>query len=443
MKNCICVLDTCAWPIKFILFFFLTVSSPLHGQQPADTDVLHYDAEIEPNLLKKTIQGRVTITGKLLGIVKKVAFDCGDLSIEKIQTKEKELPFEVANNKVSIDVNGIDVKDPFEITIHYHGSPARGINFFPELEEVYTVFSTSQWLVCKDRPDDKATLALKVIFPSHLKAVASGNIQKQIRTQQNQTAIEWKLSDPSPTYTYGFAIGAFNEFVDSSANLTLRHLSADYTSTELAQIFADTRSMIRFFEERSGVPYPAKVYTQILGQGNVSQEMAGFTVMRLNYGKQVLANASEINLSAHELAHQWWGNNVTCLSWNHFWLNEGFAVFMSSAYKEFKFGREIYLKDISTYYDAYHAVVQKGLDKPLTFPNWINPTSDDRTLVYYKGAYILHLLREQIGEKAFWESVKQYTSTYFGKSVTAADLRKVIEKVSGQDLGPFFSKWIE
>jgi aminopeptidase N len=284
---------------------------------------------------------------------------------------------------------------------------------------------------------------MKITFPSHLKAVGSGEIKKQTRLNENKTIIEWSLSEAFPTYTYGFAIGPYNEFVDSSEDLTLRYLSTEYTTSELQQIFADTRSMIQFFEERSGVPYSAKVYTQILGQGNVSQEMAGFTVMRLNYGKQVLANASEINLSAHELAHQWWGNKVTCLNWNHFWLNEGFAVFMSSAYKESKYGREHYRSDIATYHDAYEAVVKKGLDKPLTFLNWLNPTADDRTLVYYKGAYVLHLLREQVGEKIFWEGVRQYTSTYFGKSATAEDLRNVMEEVSGQDLGPFFSKWIE
>ena len=430
------------WPIKFILFFLLSANTQLHGQQLAEIDVLHYDAEIEPDILKKSIQGRVTINFNVLGIDKKIAFDCGDLSIETVHTKGEQLAFEVKNNKLSIDVRRIDGKD-HEITIEYHGSPTRGINFFPGEEEVYTVFSTSQWLVCKDQPGDKATLTMKITYPSDLKAVGSGEIKKQTRLTNNKTITEWSLSQPFPTYVYGFAIGPYNDFVDSSDKLTLRYLSADYTSSELAQIFAETRHIIQFFTERSGVSYPGKVYSQVLGEGNVSQEMAGFTVIRLNYGKQVLGNSSEINLSAHELAHQWWGNGVTCLNWNHFWLNEGFAVFMSSAFKEFRFGRELYLKDIASYRDAYDAVVKKGLDKPLTFPNWINPSIDDRTLVYYKGAYVLHTLREQLGEKAFWDGVRQYTSTNFGKSVTSKDLQQVMEKISGQDLSTFFAKWID
>ena len=431
---------------RLLFSFFLVINSPIYGQhvnQSAETDVLHYSADIEPDILQKTIHGRVTIAFNIVSSGKKISFDCGDLVIEKIQIQEKDIPFSVSDNKLSLEVDDIPKEQqPYEIDIQYHGSPTRGINFFPGLEQVYTVFSTSHWLVCKDDPDDRATLSIRITCPSNLKVVASGEMETT-SSKGNKTVLEYRQSKAFPTYIFGFAAGPYNEFKDSIRHLELRYLSSAYTSVELSRIFAETKSMIQFFEERSGVTYPGESYTQVLGEGNVSQEMAGFTVMRLSYGKQVLANASEINLAAHELAHQWWGNNVTCVNWNHFWLNEGFAVFMSAAFKEFRFGRDHYLKDIETYHDAYEAVVKKGLDKPLTFPNWLNPSTDDRTLVYYKGAYVLHLLREQLGEKAFWEGLKQYTSTYFGKSVTSKDLRQVMEKVSGQDLSPFFSRWID
>ena len=432
--------------LRLTFSFFLIVNTQLLGQhadQVAETDVFHYSVDIEPDISQKTIHGRVTIAFNIVSSGKKVSFDCGDLVIEKVQIHQKNIPFSVKDNKLSLELGDIAKEEqPHEIDIQYHGSPTRGINFFPALEQVYTVFSTSHWLVCKDSPDDKATLSMRITCPSNLKVVAGGDMEKTT-TKGNKTVFECRQSKAFPTYTFGFAAGPYTELKDSTGNLELRYLSAAYTSAELSRIFAETKSMIQFFEERSGVIYPGKSYTQILGEGNVSQEMVGFTVMRLNYGKQVLANTSEINLAAHELAHQWWGNSVTCVNWNHFWLNEGFAVFMSSAFKEFRFGREHYLKDISTYQDAYEAVVKKGLDKPLIFQNWLNPTSDDRTLVYYKGAYIIHLLREKLGEKAFWEGLKQYTSTYFGKSVTSKDLQQVMEKVSGQDLSPFFSRWID
>ena len=426
----------------FIIFFVLIFNQNLFGQKShiAEIDVLHYNAEIEPDITKKTIRGHATISFNVIR-TGTIMLDRGDLVVESVQIKNKKIPFELKAGKLSFEVAQITTNQTYVIDVHYYGAPTRGIVFYPELEQVYTVFSTSQWLVCKDQPDDKATHELKITIPSHLKGVASGQLQKSA-ANGNTTVMEWGESKPFPTYIYGFAVGRFNEFTDSTGNVKLRYLSSAYSTSELKKVFTETKSMIQFFEERSDVSYPGQSYTQVLGEGNVSQEMACFTVMRLSYGKQVLADSSNINLAAHELAHQWWGNSVTCANWNHFWLNEGFAVFMASAFKEYRYGRVHYLKDIDTYRDAYETVVKKGVDKPLTFKDWLNPTSDDRTLVYYKGAYVLHLLREQLGEEAFWQGIKEYTSAHFGKNVTAADLRKVLEKASGKDLAPFFSKWI-
>jgi aminopeptidase N len=147
-------------------------------------------------------------------------------------------------------------------------------------------------------------------------------------------------------------------------------------------------------------------------------------------------------LIAHELAHQWWGNLVTCQDWTHFWLNEGFASFMADAYDEHRFGRNVYLQDIGRARDRYEAVRQAGGDRSLVFPDWNRPTADDRTLVYQKGAYVLHLLREQMGEQAFWTGIGRYTKAYAGRTATTDDFKRVMEKSSGLSLGLFFDKWV-
>ena len=426
--------------IAIIIFsFLLNIHSLVRGQTTfAETDVLHYDAEIEPDIKSKSVRGVVTITFEVVR-PGKIKFDCGGLEIKSIRSKGQNIPFEIKNNTLLFDVSGTGQRH--DVDIEYNGLPPRGINFFPEHDQVYTVFSTSQWLVCKDTPDDKATLRLRLITPSNVKVIATGEMETST-SKETKVISEWNQTNASPTYTFGFAVGPFTEVTDSRNALRLRYLSSEHSQPELTQIFAETKNMIQFFEERSGVPYPGKSYTQVLALGNVSQEMAGFAVMRLSYGKQVLDNASEINLGAHELAHQWWGNNVTCLNWNHFWLNEGLAVFMSSAFKEQRFGHDHYLKDISIYKNAYEKVVEKKADKPLIFKSWLNPTADDRTLVYYKGAYVFHLLREKLGEEVFWMALKEYSTAHFGKSVVSSDLQNVMEKVSGSDLDKFFGQWV-
>src|SRR4029077_10682446 len=112
------------------------------------------------------------------------------------------------------------------------------------------------------------------------------------------------------------------------------------------------------------------------------------------------------------------GNMVTCRDWTHFWLNEGFATFMAAAYDEHRFGRPAYLRDIDRSRDRYEQVRLAGGDRSLVFPDWEHPTADDRTLVYHKGAYVLHLLREHLGERVFWEGIRHYLRMYFGRSVT-------------------------
>src|SRR6185369_5315567 len=110
----------------------------------------------------------------------------------------------------------------------------------------------------------------------------------------------------------------------------------------LRRLFRDSSDMMAFFQARAGVPYPGTSYTQALVARTVGQEMSGLSILSDDYGRAVLADDHEISLIAHELAHQWWGNGVTCAGFTHFWLNEGFATFMAAAYLEQRFGRDAY-----------------------------------------------------------------------------------------------------
>lgn len=120
----------------------------------------------------------------------------------------------------------------------------------------------------------------------------------------------------------------------------------------------------------------------------------------------------------------------------------GFAVFMSSAYKEHRFGRDAYMEDIELYFDAYKKVKDNGLDKSLVFKSWSDPTADDRTLVYYKGAWVLHLLKEKLGDEIFWKGIKHYTQKHYGKSVVSKDFKDAMEESANVDLNDFFDEWV-
>ncbi|HSE31300.1 MAG TPA: M1 family metallopeptidase [Pyrinomonadaceae bacterium] len=418
-----------------------TQSTP---QSSGAFDVIDYNLRLEPDIDRKSLTGKESI--KLLALttnLTEIEFNCGELTIDSVKEKGVAQNFVRRDRKLIISLDRPARRNETrELEIEYHGTPRRGIRFFPERQQVYTIFSTSQWMVCVDEPDDRATFRLNLILPATVTGVANGRMLGRRTLANNKISHEWRQESPIPSYVFGFSVGKFRTVSERHGHVELRYLSEQYTNDELRRIFRDTADMIDFYEDRAGVKYADPVYTQVLAAGGVEQEMSSFTALRETYGRDVLANERAIWLGAHELAHQWWGNMVTNRYWTHFWLNEGIASFMASAYKEDRFGREEYMKDIAEYRANYEKVRDAGKDRSLVFPDWNSPTREDRTLVYDKGAYVLHLLREELGERAFWAGIRQYTRKYFGKSVVTADFQREMEAASNRSLREFFDRWI-
>jgi aminopeptidase N len=406
------------------------------GSIAARADVLHYSVTLEPDISAKSVKGSVVI--RLTTTSTAVEFDCGALTIDSVREGKAPLQFSVNNHKLRISLR----PGNREIQVEFHGTPKYGIRFFPDRQQVHTIFSTSQWMVCVDDPADKATLTFKLILPSRLTAVANGELVSQRELPDNKSMLEWRQSSPIPSYVIGFAVGPFQVVTEKRGHVELQYFATGYTAIEVRRIFRDTPDMLEFFEDRAGVRYADKTYTQVLAAGGVEQEMSSFTALKEAYGKEVLENEQEQWLGAHEFAHQWWGNMVTCRDWNHFWLNEGIATFMAAAYLEHRFGREAYMREIESNRANYEKVRDAGKDKSLVFPDWNRPTREDRILVYDKGSYVLHLLREQMGERAFWNGIRIFTRRHFGKSVVTSDFVTAMEAANGKSLKSFFAKWV-
>lgn len=428
-----------------LIIIFLGVGAPfLYGQATNQPAVKHYDVSLELDIANKTIKGSMILDlGDGHNKSEVLELDCGDLIISNVKANGESLKFSQANHRVSISLPEPGrAARPRRISFDYSGSPRSGIRFFPDRMQVYTVFSTSRWMPCIDDPNERATLRLKLIVPSDLTTVGNGKFQQRRKTSSTQIEDEWLQTLPVPSYTYGFAVGRFHSVSDRHDSTELKYIAEQFTATQLRQIFRDTADMMQFFEEKSGVKYPGASYTQVLAAGGVAQEMAGFTALRDRYGEEVMKDESDVWLGAHEMAHQWWGIGVGCQAWTHFWLNEGMASFMADAYKEHRFGRDEYLEEIGEAKKLYEKVRDAGKDKSLVFADWLHPTSEDRSLVYDKGAYVLHLLREEMGEQAFWTGLRTYTKKYFGKSVVTSDFEQMMQAASSKDLKPFFKKWV-
>lgn len=426
--------------IFLCLVVVLFVSPVGHGSTQMKTDVIHYAATLDVDIANKSVKGSVLIRFQLGRGLSTVEFNCGNLTIDLVREKGTPLQFSVNDRKLKISLDGRQRER--EIEVKFHGTPRYGIRFFPDRQQVHTIFSTSQWMVCSDDPSDRATFSFNLILPANLTPVANGQLISQRKLSDNKQLSEWLQKTPIPTYIFGFAAGPFQVVKEKHKNVDLQYLTTNYSENEVRRIFRATADMLDFFEDRAGVKYVDKTYTQVLAAGGVEQEMSSFTALKESYGKQLLDNEQDLWLAAHEFAHQWWGNMVTCESWSHFWLNEGIANFMAAAYLEHRLGREAYLREIESYRASYEKVRAAGKDKSLVFPDWLSPTREDRTLVYDKGAYVMHLLREEMGERAFWRGLRMFTQKHFGGSVVTSDFIAAMQEANGKSLKPFFAKWV-
>lgn len=409
-------------------------------QGTADYNVIDYDASIRLIPETKALSGvvRITVERNTPSAVLDLAAE--ELTIRSVRVGSAPRDFALADGRLRIPLSGPGNTGKEVVEIAYYGAPSTGLFF--EDAAIYTIFHTGRWMPCHDVPGDKATLTLRVTAPAALDVVASGLLRSREGLEGGLATHTFRLALPHSSYLFGFAAGRFHAYTGAAGKVGLSFISADRSEAELRRIFADTEAMLRFFEERAGVPYPLERYTQVLIPGASPQEVAGFSILPSKYAKDVLEEPREDWLIAHELAHQWWGNLVTCADWSDFWMNEAFATFMVAAYKEKRWGRDEYDREIALSRRRYERIRRKGSDRALALPGRARPRDVEGPISYAKGSAVLHLLRYEIGDDAFWLGVRAFIRENAGGAVKTEALRDAMQRASGRDLGVFFRQWV-
>lgn len=407
--------------------------------------MLDYAADLEVRPAEKTVAGEVVV--ELAGRSERlteVELEAPELTIQGVWSGDRPLQHQTADGRLKIQLGKpLRRGETGKVRVRYSGSPTQGIRFSPE--QVFTFFHTSRWLISKSDPGDKATLTLRLTLPAELAAVASGRPMGRETLPDGRVRHAWREDRPYSTYLFGFAAARFREAVVKEGEVELRFLASGLTPEQLATVFADTGQMLRFFEQRAGVPFPHESYLQALLPEAPPQEMNRMSLMSEGYGRSVLADPREDYLVAHELAHQWWGNLVTCADWSDFWLNEGLATYMVAAYKEHHWGQEEYRREMLMSRLRYQRALDEGKPRPLAFTGWAKAEDMSGPFTYSKGALVLHLLRRELGDPAFWEGLRRYTRTAAasGGVVRTRDLQAAMEAASGKELGWFFAQWAD
>jgi len=429
-----------------LLVLIAAAAALVAAQTPAASgtpiDVAHYTVALDLDVDRGSISGKEQIELTIRAPGTALVFDSGALVVDSVRMDDGALSYAQDAQRLLVALPAPASEGAQRrLDISYHGTPRNGLTLNADKQQAYTTYSTSQWMVAVDAPAERATLDLDVSMPAGWSAAGSGR-EVEHRTRDGRTTYRWRNERETSSFLYGFVAGAFTEAMGARGHVSLSFLGAPFSSGELQRIFRDTPEMLAFFEERAGVPYPGESYTQALVARSGGQELSGLSHMSEAFGRAVLDDATATGLIAHELAHQWWGDLLTNRDWTHFWLNEGVATFMASAYKERARGRDAYLADVAAWRQRVEQLRANGHDKPLVFPTWNRPSADDRAVVYQKGALALHELRQQMGEAAFWAALRDYTKDHAGRTVRSADLQQSFERSSGRSLRAFFDEWV-
>ncbi|MEO7329342.1 MAG: M1 family aminopeptidase [Minicystis sp.] len=337
------------------------------------------------------------------------------------------------------------------IQVTYKATPRRGIYFLAPDEHV-PARPNQVWTQCQDedarhifpchdKPHVKQTTELKITVPKGWYALSNGALESEAEGR-----FHWKMNEPHPSYLFTLVAGEFARIDDAVGDLPLTYLVPKGREADGKRTFARTPEMIRHFGELLGVPYPWNKYAQVVVSDFIFGGMENTTATTMYefilLDERAALDISSDDLIAHELAHQWFGDLVTCRDWSHAWLNEGFATFMEHVDREHHLGRDEYDYGVKGDMEAYFIEAHGRYRRPIVCQDYEAPIDIFDRHLYEKGGAVLHLLRRELGDGLFWKGVSTYLKRHQKGVVETRDLMRALEEVSGRSLERFFEQWV-
>ena len=398
----------------------LTIAARAEG--PSAIDVQSYEVRLKPDFENQFVSGQETIRFKSTSDgLSELSFSANALDIVASLNGEVIVATELKDNRRIFHLpNPMRRGATGRLVLTFNGKAPKGLVWAKDT--VYANYFTCDYMICdQDRPGDKAQVAFRLdLAPGMQEVVPNG-------------------AYTSP-YLIGFAAGRY-ERIELAQKLVLLAAPGTADAAKARTMFADTKRMRAFFEEKSGVPLRG-TYTQALVEGGEAQEAANHSIVGLDNIAPILDDPHEDWVIAHELAHQWWGNAVTCTDWSELWLNEGLTVFMVAAYKEERWGRADYDRELDLANKRWQTAKDQGFDVPLSWQGKYPSLKLKRAMAYAKAVVFFDTLRRELGEEAFWRGIKLYTRTNWDKTVHAQDLQRALERSAKRDLTKLFRTWV-
>ncbi|HSV09882.1 MAG TPA: M1 family metallopeptidase, partial [Hanamia sp.] len=304
--------------------------------------------------------------------------------------------------------------------------------------------SNSVWFPTIDKPDQKTTQEISMTVPGKYVTLSNGLLVNQKKNADGTRTDDWKMDLPNAPYLFFMGVGDYVIVKDRYKNIPVNYYVEKEYAPVAKKIFGETPAMIGFFSKILNYPYAWPKYDQIVGREYVSGAMENTTATLHQDGayqnarQLVDGNAWEDDIS-HELFHHWFGDLVTCESWSNLTLNESFANYSEYLWREYRHGKDN--ADEKNFEDMQGYLLSGSEDKDLVRFYYKNREDMFDAVSYNKGGRILNMLRNYVGDAAFFKALNEYLNLYKFKSAEAQELRLAFENVTGQDLNWFWNQW--
>ena len=429
-----------------------------YPRQPLDVE--HYSFALQLSDSTDRIAGEATVRIRVLPPgLSTVVLDLATTTAERqgrgmrvnsVRRSGRELVFAHAADRLTITLDSAGkAGDVIELVVRYAGVPADGLQIGPNKYGERGFFSDNwpdkarQWLPLIDHISDKATMDMDVVAPAHYQVISNGRRVEHTDLPGGQRRTSWRESVPIAPWLYvlGVAHFAVQQLGDFQGVPLETWVFAQDREAGFADFASPSREVLAFYSAFVG-PYAYEKLANVQSN-SVSGGMEAASA--IFYSSQSVTGTRSLrwrNVVIHEIAHQWFGNAVTESDWNDVWLSEGFATYFTLLFIEHAYGRDEFVAGLR---DSRRTVLSADDKTPgyrVVHANLTDMSQVTSAMTYQKGSFILHMLRQEMGDDRFWLGIREYYARFRNGSATTTDFRQVMERAAGRSFAPFFEQWL-
>ncbi len=435
---------------------------PLRTPPDRPVDVRRIALDLAVDLEGRSVEGSATLDLTALRDVRALRLDAVDHEVSRVERLGPDggagdaVPFTNDGQALTVELP-LRRDETASVRVHYRvRDPKDGLYFFgptPDAPDVpWQVWSQGEtttnrfWFPSADHPDERQATAMTVRVKSKdLTVISNGKLLEKVDDPKTGGAV-WRFEQEREhvSYLVTLVVGRFDVVRDTWRGKPLAYYVPVGRGQDVERSFGRTKDMLDFFSERTGVEYPWPKYEQVVVEQFEAGGMENTGATTLNertlHDERAHQDYSSEGLVAHELAHQWFGDLLTCRDWAHIWLNESFATYYDALWHEHAHGADEY--DVEMLANAARGV-PAGKQRPILDRRYAHPGAMFDGRAYPKGACVLHMLRRRLGDEAFERGVKLYVQRHQDQGVETHDLRNALEDATGLNLERFFLDFVE